>query len=161
MTRNSSRRSQIDRLSADHACRPGRDRQQLHGAKPARRVGRVRVRREHARGRTRDHGKRFGEQAIAGKNRESVAVHDVGGRPATAQFVVVHRRQIVMNQRIGMNHLHGDGRGQRKIARVRRADACGGAGRFRRRQRQAGPQTLAAGHQRIAHRVRDEGRRAD
>ena len=44
----------------------------------------------------------------------------VAGRPAAAQVVVVHRRQVVVDQRIGVDHLDGAGRRQRRLDRRRR-----------------------------------------
>ncbi len=51
--------------------------------------------------------KGLGEQAIAGQDGDAVAVHHVQGRPAPPQRVVVHRRQVVVNERVGVNQLDG------------------------------------------------------
>ena len=66
-------------------------------------------------GLAREQRERFGLQAVAGQNRDAVAVHDVQRRPAAPQRVVVHRRQIVVNERIGVNQLDGAGRRQRQV----------------------------------------------
>ena len=49
------------------------------------------------------------QQTITSKNGLSFAKLSVAGRLTSAEVVVVHCRQIVMNQRIGMNALQGAG----------------------------------------------------
>ena len=55
------------------------------------------------------------QQGIAGQNRRRFAELGMAAGPAAAQVVVVHRRQVVVDQRIGVNHFHGAGRRQRPL----------------------------------------------
>ena len=64
----------------------------------------------------REQRERLGLQPVAGEDGDAVAVDDVQRRPSAPQRVVVHRRQIVVDQRVGVNQLDGAGRGQREIA---------------------------------------------
>ena len=57
---------------------------------------------------------RLGEEAVAGEDRDVLAELDVRGRLAAAQLVVVHRRQVVVDQRVGVDQL--DRRGGRQEA---------------------------------------------
>ena len=68
-------------------------------------------------------------------------------RPAAAQVVVVHGRQVVVHQGIAVHHLHSRGDPQRaRIAHVEQP----GAG-----DRQERPQALAAAKTGVAHRLDD------
>ena len=70
----------------------------------------------------------FRVQAIAGEDGDAFAVDDVQRRPASPQRVVVHRRQVVVDERVGVNQLDGARGGEREIQRCvrdsRRRDAC-------------------------------------
>ena len=79
-------------------------------------------------------------------------------RPSPPQRVVVHRRQIVVDQRVGVNELERAGRRQRQRARALGIRAVGCADRFGRGERQHRPQPLAAGEQAVAHRLADARR---
>jgi hypothetical protein len=70
------------------------------------------------------HAEGFGEQAIAGEDRQPVAVDDVCRRPAAPQRVVVHGGQIVVDQRIRVDHLHRAGRREGPLTRDARRTAC-------------------------------------
>ena len=90
----------------------------------------------------------------------AVAVDDVQRRPAAPQRVVVHGRQVVVDQRVGMDQFDRARGGQRGVARARRRSVR----RPRRRATASAaasveqrPQPLAAGEQAVAHRL---GRRA-
>ncbi|MOA24425.1 hypothetical protein D3C78_1451000 [compost metagenome] len=48
-------------------------------------------------------------QGIAGQNGVGLTKFDVAGRLTATQIVVVHRRQIVMDQRIGVNAFYRSG----------------------------------------------------
>ena len=48
---------------------------------------------------------RLGEEPVAGEDRDVLAELDVRGRQAAAQLVVVHRRQVVVDQRVGVDQL--------------------------------------------------------
>ncbi len=92
-------------------------------------------------------------QAIAGEDRDVLAERHMTRRAAAPEGVVVHRREIVVDQRIGVDQL--ERRRQRHRLLAREAD------RVRGRERQDGPDALAAGQQRVAHRLlqaRCEGR---
>ena len=93
---------------------------------------------------------RLGEQAVAGQDRHVLAERDVAGRLAAAKPVVVHRREVVVDQRVGVDHL--DRRGEREHLVRRAADRLG------RGEREHRPDALAAGEQRIAHRLLEAGR---
>ena len=53
----------------------------------------------------RQHLERQRQEPIPGQDRRRLVKRPVAGRPATPQVVVVHRRQIVVNQRIRVHHL--------------------------------------------------------
>ena len=57
------------------------------------------------------------QQAVAGQDRRRLVERLVAGRPAPPQVVVVHRRQVVVDQRIGVHHLQRAGRRQRRLRR--------------------------------------------
>ena len=44
-------------------------------------------------------------QGVAGEDRGGFVELHVVGRAATTQFIIIHRRQIIVNQRISVNHL--------------------------------------------------------
>ena len=50
---------------------------------------------------------RLGQQAVTDEDRLPLAEADVGGRAAAPQVVVVHRRQVVVDERVGVNQLEG------------------------------------------------------
>ena len=54
----------------------------------------------------------LGEEAVAGEDRDVLAEGHVARRLAAAQRVVVDRRQVVMDQRVGVDELERGGRGQ-------------------------------------------------
>jgi hypothetical protein len=88
---------------------------------------------------------RLGEESIAREDRHVLAERHVTGRLAAAQLVVVHGREVVVNQRVGVDHL--DRRRDRK-------DLVGvAAERLRGRERQHRPDALAARQERVAHRL--------
>ena len=106
----------------------------------------------------REQRERFGLQPVAGEDRDAVAVDDVQRRPAATQRVVVHRRQVVVDQRVGVNQLDGARRRQREsaIGVVGRARLPrDGVGRGQREQR---AQPLAAREDAVAHRLAEERR---
>ena len=83
-----------------------------------------------------------GLQAVADQHGGSFVVGHVTAGLAVAQFVVVHGRQIVVDQGVAVDHLHGNGRGLSPIGGSPQAVAGG--------QRQQRSQTLATAKQRIA-----------
>ena len=48
---------------------------------------------------------RLGVEPVARQDRDVLAVLDVARRPPAAQVVVVHRRQVVVDQRVGVDQL--------------------------------------------------------
>ncbi len=99
-------RGEIDRLSAHHADRARRTGDRLDDTKLARdeiRVGRARL--------TRQHVKRFSQQPVAGKDRHPLAGDDVQRRPSSSHDVIVHRGEVVVNQRVGVDQFDGARRG--------------------------------------------------
>ena len=89
---------EIDCLTARHAPRSGKHRQVLdHLQARASIVDHFRV--------VADDVKRKRLQRVAGENRGCFVELAVAGRATAPQVVVIHRRQIVMNQRIGMDNL--------------------------------------------------------
>ena len=97
--------------------------------------------------------KRRGEHRFKGESLQRVARQHGGGlaehlvvrRLAAAQIVVVHARQIVVDERIGMQQLHAAGDGKRGVN-----IAAAKAAEFQRQDR---PQALAARGETVAHGV--------
>ena len=87
---------------------------------------------------------RLGVEPVAGEDRDVLAELHVGGRLAAAQVVVVHRRQVVVDQRVGVDQLDRAASGRTSR---RRAERAGGGEREHRAD------ALAAGQQRVAHRL--------
>ena len=86
----------IQRLAAAHAGRAGGMGQGLQACHTqCRRQGRIGQQAE-----------RTGLQCVTGEDRGGFVEGDVGGGLATAQGVVVHGRQVVVHQRIGVDQLH-------------------------------------------------------
>ena len=88
-------------------------------------------------------------QRVAGENRRRFVEGAVGRWAPAPQVVVVHRRQIVVDQRIGVNAFDRDACAPRTLV--------GASKRPRRLDSEEGPEPLAAAERRIAHR-RDEAR---
>ena len=59
--------------------------------------------------------KRVSQQPVAGKYRRRFVKSPMTGRLTAAQVVVIHRRQIVMNQRIAMHHFQSHRDAQRSV----------------------------------------------
>ena len=95
-------------MSADHAPKPRRARQSEH------------QRRAHASVRVRlrigDDVERIGQEPVARENRRRLVERLMCRRPAAPQIVIVHRRQVVMRERIAMNHFKRAGGAQRRFA---------------------------------------------
>ncbi len=152
------RRVEVDRLAADHAGRAG-------GVGDDRRASRS-LRAMPASGR-RLRGSRA-SSANASVCRPSPARmampspnDDVQRRPAAPQVVVVHRRQVVVDERVGVDHLERAGRRHGQAA-LRPSRRCAVERRPRRPPAPAGPQPLAAGEAGCSAwpRPRRAGRRA-
>ena len=99
--------SDIDHLPADHPLHAGSPRQLADAAQHCIRRNRpVKIGRIHRR-------KGMGQQSVAGQQGRSLIKLNVAGGLAAAQGVVIHAGQVVVDQRIGVNHLHRTGNGQR------------------------------------------------
>ena len=85
------------------------------------------------------------QQRVAGEDRGGIVESLVQGRPAAAQIAVVHRRQVVMNQRIAVDAFERGAGQQRGFAR--------NAEHGRALDHQERPQPFSAAEARIAHRV--------
>jgi hypothetical protein len=86
-------RLQVALLAADHARRD----------RPRRREGDQSRPRADPRRRKHAEGQRL--QAVARQDRRRLVEGHVAGRPAPTQHVVIHRRQIVVDQAVGVDHL--------------------------------------------------------
>ena len=94
-------RRKVDCLPPRHSLAAGSPRQRTSEFGTHRSVG-MTGRRRH-----RLEGER--EQGIADQDRCRLVEGDMAGRLAAAKVVVVHRRQVVMDERIGVHHLDGGG----------------------------------------------------
>ena len=122
-------RGEIDGLTAHHSRWPGRFRDTRDDPQLAPDHGRlIRLRLAGQK------GKGLGLQSIAGEDRHSVAGDHVQCRSAAPERVVVHRRQVVVNQRVGVDHLDRARSRQRQRASLGRRPAATNGGRPRRRR---------------------------
>ncbi len=64
-------------------------------------------------------------QGISCQNGARLTVFNVAGRLAPAQIVIVHGRQIVMDQGVGVNALHGSSGGIQGVDADAKHAACG------------------------------------
>ena len=92
------------------------------------------------------------QQRVARERRDRFAINLVISRPSATHIVVVHARQVVVNQRVCVNHLD--------CARESHRGFDLTAYRLARRQREHRPQALAAREERIAHRLMQARSRA-
>ena len=99
----------------------------------------------------RQHLERERLQGVAGEYCHRIAEYDMAGRPAAAQGIVVHRRQIVVDERIGVDDLD---RGRRRVEPFKTCaeGAADGVDEDR-------PQTFAVTEHGIAHRAVQVARR--
>jgi len=56
--------------------------------------------------------KGLGQQGVPRQDRQPLAENDMIRRPASPVIVVVHSRQVIVNQGVGMDHLQGTGAGK-------------------------------------------------
>ncbi len=94
---------------------------------------------------------REGQQAVARKDRGCFVEGLVRRRPPTPQIVIVHRRQVVMHERIAVHELDRAPDHQRP-----RASPLEQPGRLHHQKR---AETLASGKRRMAHRL-EQARRS-
>ena len=126
---------EIERLAADHAAEPGGAGEHDDQIGAHRRIGMGR--------RVGDDVEGIGQQPVAGQNGGGLVEGLVDGGTATAQIVVVHRRQVVMDQRIAMDHFQRASRAENAFALDSEQP--------RGLRQQEGPQPLAAAERSIAH----------
>ena len=100
-----------------------------------------RAARPGSRGLGRQQRERFGQQSVAGQDRHALAVDDVVRRPAAPQRIVIHRRKVVVDERVGMDELDRTGRRQRRRDRLFGIARCAGDG-FGSRERRMGRSRL-------------------
>ena len=106
-------RLDVDVLAADHAVDAGGGGELADGREQVGGVAGLLVE---------DEPERLGVEAVAGEDRDVLAVLDVAGRPAAAQVVVVHRRQVVVDEAVGVDELEGGG--EREDARSGRVPSA-------------------------------------
>ncbi len=108
--------------------------------------------RDSAGHRSRDkHFVRLGLQGIARQNGDGFAENFVAGGPAPAQIVIVERGQIVVDQRIGVQHFER----RAELFNSRRKGTGDHAPGF---HAENGTQPLAAGEHTVPHRLVDRNR---
>ena len=91
----------------------------------------------------RQDGERLRQQGVAGQDGHGLAERPVArGLPVT-QVIVVHRRQVVVDERIRVDHLDGAGRRHGLLDRP--------AAGFGRQEDQHGPQFLSAPQDHVPH----------
>ena len=92
--------------------------------------------------------KRLGQQSVARQDGDAFAGDDVQRRAASSHGVVVHRGQVVVDERVGMNQFDGARRWQSQAA-IATDSLCA-------RQAENGTQPLASSEQAVAHGGIDE-----
>ncbi len=85
------------------------------------------------------------QQAVAREDGSRLVERAMTGRSAASQIVVIHRRKIVVDQGIRVNHLQRAG-GRQSVFK-------GAPTGFGREQTEHGPEPLAAGERAISHRL--------
>jgi hypothetical protein len=126
----------VDGLSAGHARGADCLRQHLHLLQPC-------DLRQRAFGIASKHLECQGLQCIAGKHRSPFVEGTMAGGPTAAQVVIIHCRQVVVDQAVGVDELHGD----RSIIERLRWRAERGAGGIHQHR----PQSLAAAKRAVTH----------
>jgi hypothetical protein len=134
--REAAFRGEIEHLAARHAAETGSPGQGLDQRDADRGVGMGLGARQDVEGES--------QQAVAGEDRGRLVERLVRGRPAAAQIVIVHCRQVVMDQRIAVHAFERRRRHQRALARHREQG--------RALDHQERPKPLAAAECCITHR---------
>jgi hypothetical protein len=91
------------------------------------------------------------QQSVASQDRDAVAENFVTGGTTAAQIVVVHAREIIVNERIGVDAFHGTS--------MRQSGARFSTARFGRRETENWPEPFSPGKQTVAHRTMNRDRR--
>lgn len=92
----------------------------------------------------------LGEESVAGKDGNAFAKDLVAGETSAAVVVVVHRREVVVDEGVGVDTLDGTGEGHGQGGRA--AASLGGG------ERQDGTEPLAPGEKGVAHGPMDGSR---
>ena len=92
-----------------------------------------------------DQADRLCEQGVARQDRGVLTERAVASRATATQIVIIHRRQVVMDQRVGVDQLQGGGGRQQLVRVVAESFAC--------RQTQHRANAFPTGQQRVAHRL--------
>ena len=95
-------RREIDRLPSNHADGAGRMRDGLDDAQLAGDDEGIATR-----GRACEEMKRLGQQSVARQDGHAFSGDDVQRGPAASHGVVVHRGQVVVDERVGVNQFDG------------------------------------------------------
>ena len=74
-------------------------------------MARIRLSAETGRLTCGEDSKRVRLQRVTGEDRDRIPEDDMGRRLSATQRVIVHRRQVVMDQRVRMDHLERGRRG--------------------------------------------------
>ena len=93
-------RLDVDVLAADHAVDAGGGGELADGLEQVGGVAGLLVE---------DELERLGVEAVAGEDGDVLAELDVAGGPAAAQVVVVHRREVVVDEAVGVDELERGG----------------------------------------------------
>ena len=136
---------EIEHLAADHAADPRCARQRPRQQQPHRRVVVDFVSADDVEGER--------QQSVPGQDRGRIVGLLVQGRPAAAQIAVVHRRQIIVNQRITVDAFERSPGQKRGLAR--------NAEHRRTLDHQKGPQPFSPAEARVPHGVHQPSRPRD
>ncbi len=98
---------------------------------------------QHLRVRQQDKG--LSQQSIACEYRNGFTIHFMVCRLTAPQIIIVHRRQVIVNQGVTVDHFNGGGGRQYLFD-------CA-SDRFAGRRHQHGPNAFTTGKYRIAHRI--------
>ena len=94
---------------------------------------------------------RLGLQRVARQDGNGLTINLVAGRPAAAQVIVIQRGQIVMDQRVGMQHFQRGAQLFNPVGKKTRNHASGLHTKY-------GTEPLAAGEHAVTHRSVDRDR---
>lgn len=96
----------IYHLAADHTLYPSRTCQLVNTAQNSfRRKAAAEIGGGHCR-------KSVGQQGIPGQKSDAFPKLNMAGGLAAAQIIIIHAGQVIVDERIGMNHLYGTGQWQ-------------------------------------------------
>ncbi len=84
------------------------------------------------------------QKQIARQDGGRLTIDNMAGRASPSVVVIVHGRQVIVDQRVGMNHFKGSGKGQSFLGKRPQEGACG--------KKQTGPDPLPACQQAVTRR---------